>query len=269
MKKIFLLASIFTITIYSCKDDEIIDNLEFNSTQSAQDHLLAEQIFNEVGALVEEAFAENGISKSCAKYIRLNDNATDQDTLVIDFGTNNCVHNKHLRNGKIIITYTAKYRDSTSIITTTFDNYHYDNRLIEGERIVKNQGRNDQGNMWFTISVNNATITTTEGSINWGSITEREWLTGDTSILNTFDDSYSVTGEASGKGLNNIPFKMTITKPLIIDLSCLPTCVIKSGITTLSPTGYTDRIINYGDSICDCKVDVTINGTTYPIENNN
>ena len=38
-----------------------------------------------------------------------------------------------------------------------------------------------------------------------------------------------------------------------------------SGKAKISPNGYADRIINYGDSICDCNFDVTINGTTYPI----
>jgi hypothetical protein len=58
---------------------------------------------------------------------------------------------------------------------------------------------------------------------------------------------------------------MTITEPLQVDLGCLPSCIIKSGEAKISPTGYADRIINYGDSICDCNIDITINGTTYPI----
>ena len=59
----------------------------------------------------------------------------------------------------------------------------------------------------------------------------------------------------------NIIFSDTLN----LDLSCLPSCVIKSGTAKVSPHGYADRIINYGDSICDCNIDVTINGTTYPI----
>ena len=58
---------------------------------------------------------------------------------------------------------------------------------------------------------------------------------------------------------------MNITEALNVDLSCLPSCVITSGTAKVSPNGYVDRIINYGDSICDCNFDVTINGITYPI----
>ena len=59
---------------------------------------------------------------------------------------------------------------------------------------------------------------------------------------------------------------MTIIDSLHIDLGCLPDyCLIKSGTVKISPNGYADRIINYGDSLCDCNAEVIINGTTYPI----
>jgi hypothetical protein len=150
-------------------------------------------------------------------------------------------------------------------MTTTFDNYHVNNNLVQGERIVTNQGRNNNGNMWFTIEVNDASINTSNGTINWESIREREWVGGITTFFNIFDDSYSITGSANGNGVNGNSFTMTITEPLQVDLGCLPSCIIKSGKAKISPTGYADRIINYGDSICDCNIDVTINGTTYPI----
>ena len=57
---------------------------------------------------------------------------------------------------------------------------------------------------------------------------------------------------------------MRIIEALNVDLSC-PNCVIKSGKAKITPNGYADRIINYGDSLCDCNFDITINGTTYPI----
>ena len=50
MKKTFLALSIFAILFHSCEK-------EINtSTQASQDHLLAEQVFNDVGRIVEGAF---------------------------------------------------------------------------------------------------------------------------------------------------------------------------------------------------------------------
>jgi hypothetical protein len=138
---------------------------------------------------------------------------------------------------------------------------------VKGERIVTNKGRNSNGNMCFTIKVNDASINTPNGTISrYNSSRTREWTGGITTFPNIFDDSYSITGEASGNGVNGNSFTMTITDPLKVDLGCLPSCIIKSGEVKIIPTDYSPRIINYGDSICDCNIDVIINGTTYPID---
>ena len=257
MKKTFLALSILSVLLYACEEN-VMDN---ESTQASQDHLTAESIFDEIGRIVEEGLQANGKSQACPSYSLLND-----DTLTIDFGSTNCLHNGKLRRGEINVTFTGNYRDSLSVITTTFDDYHVNNNLIEGERVVTNQGRNNSGNMWFTIEVNNASITTDNGTINWQSNSIREWVNGQ-NTYNIDDDRYKITGSANGNGVNGNPFTMTILDPLNVDLGCLSTssCIIKSGTAKISPSGYADRIINYGDSLCDCNVDVIINGTTYPL----
>jgi hypothetical protein len=257
MKKTLYLLSFLTILLYACKDEDVMNNPDLTSTQATQDHLFAEQNFNDVGRIVEEGFIANAVNKSCASYNLNNNNTLDIDTLIINFGTTNCLQNGKLRKGKIIITYTGKYRDSLAVITTTFDNYYVNNNLI--------QGRYENGNMWFTIAVNNASIVTNNGIINWSSIKTREWVGGIATYGNITDDRYKITGSANGIGVNNNSFSMEITDTLNIDLGCLPSCVIKSGTAKISPNGYADRIINYGDSLCDCNFDITINGTNYPI----
>ena len=265
MKKTILALSILSIILYACKDEDVINQNDLTSTQGTQDHLTAEQIFNDAGRMVENGFTDNGQNKGCASYSLLNADTTNIDTLIIDFGATNTLCEGKLRNGKIIVTYTGKYRDSLSVITTTFDNYHVNNKLVQGKRIVTNQGRKNKGNMWFTIEVNNASINTSNGTINWETSRVREWVSGQNTYFNISDDRYMITGNASGNSVNGNAFTMEITDSLEVDLGCLPTCVIKSGKAKISPNGYADRIINYGDSICDCNFDVTINGTTYPI----
>ena len=260
MKKTLLVLGILTVLFSSC---EKIEDAE--STQATRDHLFAEQIFNDVGRIVEEGFLSNGINKSCASYQLINVDPDNADTLVINFGTTNCLHNAKRRKGKIIITYTRKYRDSLAVMTTTFENYYVNNNLIQGERIVTNQGRNSQGNMWFTIEVNNASIATNNGTIDWNASRTREWVSGSATYDEILDDQYKITGSANGTGVNNNSFSMEITDTLNVDWDCFPSCVIKSGKAKITPNGYTDRIINYGNGICDCNFDVTINGTTYPI----
>ncbi len=275
MKKAFFALSIITILLCACKEEIP----ELNSTQSCQDNAIAENIFNDVGYIVELGLQNNGQIKSCPSYkimnvdtssidTLINNVGCNIDTLIIDFGSDDCLHNGKLRRGVINVTYTGKYRQNHSIIRTTFDNYYVSNNLIQGERIVTNQGINSRGNMWVRIKVKNASITTANGNgiINWESEREREWVNGENTYFNILDDEYKTTGTASGNGLNGNSFTMTIIDSLHIDLGCLPDyCLIKSGTVKISPNGYADRIINYGDSLCDCNAEVIINGTTYPI----
>ena len=268
MKKTLLALSILTILLYACKDEDVINTPELTSTQATQDHLFAEQVFNDVGYIVETAFSENVAKKSYPTYTWIDGNSSNIDILIINFGPDNILfptNGGKLRKGKINITYTGGYHDSLTVITTTFDNYYVNNNLVQGERIVTNQGRNNKGNMWFTIEVNNASIGTNNGTINWNANRTREWVNGNATYFDITDDQYKITGSANGTGVNNNSFSMEITDTLNIDLGCLPSCVIKSGTAKISPNGYADRIINYGDSLCDCNFDITINGSSYPI----
>ena len=183
MNNTFLTACSIALLLYSCKDEDVISNPELTSTQATKDHLFAEQSFNDVARIVEEGFLMPGIKGSFPSY-----NLINNSTLIINFGTN-CIYNQRLYSGKIITTYTGNYRDSLSVMTTTFDNYHVNNNLIQGERIVTNEGRNSNGNMWFTIAVNNASITPPQnGTINWESNSTREWINGQNTYYNFLDD---------------------------------------------------------------------------------
>ena len=80
-----------------------------------------------------------------------------------------------------------------------------------------------------------------------------------------FDDKYIITGAASGNSSSGRDFDVLITKDLYVDLSCMTqnSCIITSGEVELIPEGFSNRIINYGDSICNCNFSVTLNGNEY------
>ena len=98
--RIFLLAfSMLAVLLYSCKDENVINTPELTSTQASQDNLTAENIFNDVGRIIEEGLINNGQKKGCPSYSLLNSNINDIDTLIIDFGNGKC----HQNYGKITI----------------------------------------------------------------------------------------------------------------------------------------------------------------------
>ena len=85
------------------------------------------------------------------------------------------------------------------------------------------------------------------------------------SVDSGLDDIYKISGTASGNAANGNYFNVLINKALEIHLDCYSSCLVKSGTAKISPNGYPDRIINYGNSICDCNFDISINGINYPI----
>ena len=272
MKKTILTLSILTILFYACKDENIINTPEQTSTQASQDHLFAENTFNDINRVVEDGFNDNGLSKSsCANYKSMASDSSDADTLIIDFGEVDCLDEYgKLRRGKIIVIYTAPYQDSLAQISTTFDHYYVNStNWVQGSRTVTNLGRNVDGDMVFDIAVD-ANITTEIGRIDWISNRTRFWTDGRNTTQYPFDDIYTVVGSASGNGLNNRDFTVNITDSLEVNLGCLlPTitynkrCVIVSGKVEVTPDGYAARKIDYGMGGCNCDFSVTINGKTY------
>ena len=272
MKKTILTLSILTILLYACKDENIINTPEQTSTQASQDHLFAENTFNDINRVVEDGFNDNGLSKSsCANYKSMASDSSDADTLIIDFGEVDCLDEYgKLRRGKIIVIYTAPYQDSLAQISTTFDHYYVNStNWVQGSRTVTNLGRNADGDMVFDIAVD-ANITTEIGRIDWISNRTRFWTDGRNTTQDPFDDIYKVMGSASGNGLNNRDFTVNITDSLEVNLGCLlPTitynkrCAIVSGKVKVTPDGYAAREIDYGMGGCNCDFSVTINGKTY------
>ena len=249
--------------LISCQEDKIIET----GTVTSQDYIFAENLFNDVGRIVEDAFYDNGESKTCPSYTLMNADTSDMDTIIVDFGDgtpDDCLSYGKERRGKIIITYTGKYRDSLSVITTTFDHYYINDNCIQGTRRVTNNGRNSNGNVNYTIEIIDASISGS-GTIHWGSIRNREWIEGFSTFYNPFDDKYIITGAASGNSSSGRDFDVSITKDLYVDLSCMTqnSCIITSGEVELIPEGFSNRIINYGDSICNCNFSVTLNGNEY------
>ena len=260
IKASLIITMISASVFISCQEDQITES----GTLSSEDYLFAENIFNDVGRIVEDAFINNGEAKSCPDYIVMNADSTNKDTIIVDFGNgnpDNCLSYGNERKGKIIIIYTGKYKDSLSVIHTTFDNYYVNNNRIQGERVLTNKGRNEDGNFTFSIDIIDASIKR-NGTINWESNQNIEYLEGYNTFINPFDDKYIIDGSGSGNSINGQDFIFTITNNLYIDLSCLSnnTCVITSGEVKLTPAGYSERYINYGDNLCDCNISITLNG---------
>ena len=268
-KKIILclgLALTIGLLFVGCRKN---DRDKDTDTTSSRDNAIAENafagIFKSIGEF-SDSTSQLRIS-SCAVYSifpTILDTTTWPKTLTINFGTTNCMcADGNLRRGIISAVFSGQYRKAGTVITIFTSNYYHNNNLVQaGTHTITNNGINSSGNLSYTINVQNATVTTTNGTITWNSIHTREWIAGETTPLNPWDDVYSITGSANGSGVNGNAFDVVINSPLIVALNC---AYIEKGTLTLTPQHLSPRVIDFGGGTCDNAATVFINGTIYNI----
>ena len=255
------------------------DRDEDTETTSSKDNALAESAFNDVFKQLNDAAADNAdvnrvpedaqVMASCGTVTVTPalPNTSFPKTLTIDFGnTNVTCSDGHARRGKIIATFSGKYRDSATVITISLNNFYLDNYAVQGTKTITNKGRNTSSNLYYSISVQNASVTSPQNkTVSWQSTREREWIAGESTPLDLTDDVYLITGSANGTGTSGNTFTVSITQALRVQLNCR---WITSGKMTLQPQNLAARYIDYGSGGCDDQATVTINGNTYDVTMN-
>ncbi|MBN8703611.1 MAG: hypothetical protein J0M08_11130 [Bacteroidetes bacterium] len=266
-----------SLFLTSCRKEKDEDN----DTSDASDNALAEQTFNDMHNMANEAASSNTMSSykndptnfsllsGCVTITRDTAVSSNTDTITIDFGSSNCLClDGRNRRGQIIITYTGKYRDSATVITITPNSYFVNDNQVIGTKVITNKGRNAAGNLNYDIVVNGSIILSSAnggGTITWQSNRNREWTAG-SSTYTWIDDQYSITGSASGTKANGNSFTSQITSPLIRNMA--PGCKkhFVQGTIDITPANKLTRTIDFGSGACDNDATVTINNNTYNIK---
>ncbi|MGB0422860.1 MAG: hypothetical protein ACPGED_00995 [Flavobacteriales bacterium] len=255
MKKFFLPFLVLMVVLSACKKDEEDKD---NDAAAAIDHSIANSFFNDLYKVIDEAADQtDGIrALECVDSFTI-DTAATPKSILIDFGQDACTDQLGVdRRGQVLATFTGRYREQGTIITITPIDYTVDGWGLSGTKTIVNEGLNAQDQPYFTVEVDNATIThpNNDFSSTWSSNTVRTWTEGvDTFFL--VDDEYSVTGNASGTDRNGLPYSITIQQALEFDVVCP---WIKKGVVKVTPEGKIDRIVNYGNGNCDNDATLSI-----------
>jgi hypothetical protein len=235
--------------------------------------MMAESYYNDVTTLVDAA-AYNGanmtfrtteeqrVFTNCVTITI--DTVSVPRTITIDFGNSNCMCiDQRNRRGKILATYTGKYKDSGTVINITFDNYFVNDNQVKGTKTVTNKGKNASGNLVYEVAVNGQLVKAGgDATITWISARQREWKAGASTPLNILDDVYSITGSANGTNASGKAYAITINQALVRKMSCR---WFESGLLTLVPEGLEGITLDYGNTGCDNKAVVTIANKSYDI----
>ena len=280
MKRYFysllVMLSIISITISSCKKDSQ-DN-DTKDLTSVEESAVAGETFSEsftdVSTLsvendglfmgTESGFQVMGIpeafSNSCAVVTILPKDNTWPKTLTVNFGEG-CTVENITRKGKIIAVFSDRFKNPGAKITVTFENFYVNDHKIEGTKIITNKGKNEAGNLYFTVEVSKSKITTTGKVFSFSSLNTIEWKEGFASRTH-MDDVFSITGSASGTNSKGKEFTITIVKPFIKKVACR---FIISGSADIKSGTLPIRTLDYGNGDCDNKATVTVLGVVKEI----
>ncbi|TNE53326.1 MAG: hypothetical protein EP338_12385 [Bacteroidetes bacterium] len=189
------------------------------------------------------------------------DTTSSPKSITIDWGAANCDCNDgKQRRGKIVTTFTGKYRDVGTVITHTPVDYYVDDNKIEGSKSVTNEGLNSNMQPYFTISVD-GTATLANGDVySYTSNRVRTWTAGVATLGDFLDDEYEITGSATATSTTGEGYEAVITNALLVKVGC---AFVTKGTLEFTPVGKLKRIIDYGDGTCDKVFTVTINGITF------
>jgi hypothetical protein len=276
---LFFVCATLNLAIVSCKKTKTTPPSPTDTdTSVAADNSLAEGIYNDVQNISDQASAGdlkfyspkyNGNlqdiqtfeKNSCATITH--DSISIPRTLVIDFGSSNCLcQDGNNRRGKINISYIGKYRESGSVHTISFTDYFVNDNQVIGSKSVTNNGKNTNGHTTFTIAVDGQIIkANSAGTLTWKSNRTREWLEGE-DTKTWIDDVYSIIGFTSGSNSKGNSYTAVITSPLHRALNCH---WFDAGVIELNQTGKVLKTIDYGSGTCDADATVIILGKSYPI----
>jgi hypothetical protein len=263
------MALLLTFAFTSCKKDLKSDT----DVQSAENNSMAESNYNDVTTLVDMSYTagtsmnfremnEDDLLGSSCVTVTL-DTVSSPRVITLDFGTANCMCvDGRNRRGKIIATYTGKYKDAGTVVNISFDNYFVNDHQIKGTHKTTNMGYNAAQHLVYKVEVNGQIVKANSGgTITWVSNREREWVAG-AGTLSILDDTYSITGTANGTNADGTSYAIAITAPLVRKMNCF---WFESGKLDVTPSGRLTRTLDYGTSGCDNKATVTIAGIIFNV----
>lgn len=232
--------------------------------KTAESEAEIDNISDETSSIIEDAFlTEETIEpKSNATYRYLPDcvtiTATIQQNLknvTIDFGDGCELRNGNTVKGIITIQYEIDASALTKTITYAYDDFYFNDNLVEGGGSIFREWLNSNGNPQSTKTFD---IKVTWPSGEYASKTGtriKEWVEGSNTLV-WGDNVFLITGNWSFTKFDGTVLAVEVKEALRREWSCR---FFVSGLVQISKN---DNIadLDYGDGECDDLATVSING---------
>jgi hypothetical protein len=255
-----ILAITSTLFLNSCKKNDT----NTVTSESIEDNANAETHFDMIFDQVDDAAVTGGVYSRGKSAVITIDTMSNPRTMTINYGDSNLnCPDGNVRRGKIVVTWTGRYRATGTVITVTPVNFFQNDFKIEGTKTIENKGRNTAGNMQWFITVNNGKVTTPTGETHtWTSDRTRTWVNGESTRFIMIDDKYEITGVNVGTNRKGVKYRAEITSPILVELNCK--YHITKGTVSLSNESNPSKtaIVDFGNGTCDNVGTFTFNGVT-------
>lgn len=208
--------------VASCSEEDLDQILGKDSTAMAQVYVNAEAQFLNLYNRIDQAMRDSVVITTGTAILDEAVVTLTTDSLVINFGNNNklCADGKQ-RRGKIVAAKSGDFLNvANSTLSVLLVNFHVDDVPIGCEMDLRNAGLNAANQPVF---VADTAYVSMGGDYMFGTTKELTFVNGFSTLYNTEDDSYSISGSAVGSSVpDNGTYSASIssTNPLLYDRAC-------------------------------------------------
>lgn len=270
-----IIAVIAIFSFVSCSKDSTSSDASLTA-QDATANSKMDQATNDISDVVEDQYLQQNPTTASGKTTSLpisilptcatiTTTVTTTDwTRTVDFGTSGCpLPNGNVLTGKIIVTGSLDFT-SPYVLHYSFDNFHHNGNLIQGNRTVTRtfaaSAISSTAHPINVIDIN-MTITFANGDVYTRVGTRTRECVANFGNGNWTDNVYVFFGVVTTTKPDGTQHTHTILEatPLRIDMACQYRII--SGIVTITRPNHS-VVIDYGAGTCDNNATISIDGGT-------
>ncbi|MCB0400505.1 MAG: hypothetical protein KDD41_00325 [Flavobacteriales bacterium] len=265
MKHLHVILILSILGLFACKES---DRDQDTSINSCEDFGAAQSYAYDAFKLVHQAaLSSKGIT---AANPAMATTLFGCDTLIVDTSSSpmsitirfngSCTYNTDIRTGEIIATFTGKYDNLGTQVSISFNKYTFNDYPVSGSMNYKFQGTIST-NPTYAVTIQDFSMENSKNRIMTFSGSQTLSVSsGETTALFN-DDTYSISGTASGRAFRGNDYSAMIEENLILKGSCK---WVNSGAATVSPENKQPRFLDFGSS-CDNKGSAQIYSISYEV----
>lgn len=267
----------FAIFLNSCSSDNAVENQEVLSTVEALAVVESETVEDELDNILDDLFGaldselsnknelgsksqgdREGLLSCATKTIVI---TSTEKSITLDFGDGCETPKQDVLKGVISMSFQWNAADEKLTIVKTFENFYFNDVLVEGSRTIVKSKSNDDGYPESVVSFE-MKMTWEDGSFVTRVGTKTRTFVEGFDTRRYHDNVFSIVGNSTTTFRNGTVIYSEITQPLIRKMNCR---FIVSGEKTLIKGGLT-YTLNFGNGACDNLATLTVNGETTEIE---